>query len=75
MHTTSPVATAQPQSDLDTMAYGGPAYYPAPAVAPPSDSGGAIAALRASFAASAPRAYLRPGPGGLCRSTDIRCHR
>src|ERR1700727_1142047 len=54
MHTTSPVATAQPQSDLDYMAYGRPAYYPAPA--PPSHSGGAIAALRASFAAS-PRTY------------------
>jgi polysaccharide biosynthesis/export protein len=54
MHTTSPVATAQPQSDLDYMAYGRPAYYPAPA--PPSNSGGAIAALRASFAAT-PRTY------------------
>src|SRR6202035_603211 len=52
MHTTSPVATAQPQSDLDAMAYGQP--YPAPAatVASSSDSGGAIAALRASFAAA-----------------------
>jgi len=57
VHTTSPVATAQPQSDLDTMAYGGPAYYPAPAVAPPSNSGGAIAALRASFATAPRRAY------------------
>jgi polysaccharide export outer membrane protein len=53
MHTTSPVATAQPQSDLDTMAYGQP-YYQAPAatVTSASNSGGAIAALRASFAAS-----------------------
>ena len=57
MHTTSPVATAQPQSDLDTMAYGQP-YYQAPAatVTSASNSGGAIAALRASFAAS-PRSY------------------
>jgi polysaccharide export outer membrane protein len=57
MHTTSPVATAQPQSDLDTMAYGQP-YYQAPAatVTSSSNSGGAIAALRASFAAS-PRSY------------------
>jgi polysaccharide export outer membrane protein len=58
MHTTSPVATAQPQSDLDYMAYGPPAYYPAPvaSAAPSSNSGGAIAALRASFAAT-PRTY------------------
>src|ERR1700726_1735085 len=59
MHTTSPVATAQPRSDLDYMAYGQPAYYPAPAatVASSSDSGGAIAALRASFAAAPQRSY------------------
>jgi polysaccharide biosynthesis/export protein len=56
MHTTSPVATAQPQSDLDYMAYGRPAYYPAASAAPSSNSGGAIAALRASFAAT-PRTY------------------
>src|SRR6202166_3381296 len=57
MHTTSPVATAQPQSDLDAMAYGQP--YPAPAatVASSSDSGGAIAALRASFAAAPQPTY------------------
>jgi polysaccharide export outer membrane protein len=30
MRTTSPVATTQPQGDLDAMAYGRPAYYPAP---------------------------------------------
>jgi polysaccharide export outer membrane protein len=62
MHTTGPVAVGQPPSDLDYMAYGQP-YNAAPAyaVAPPSgvaDSGGggAIAALRNSFA-SAPRSY------------------
>ena len=61
MHTTSPVATAQPQSDLDAMAYGQPAYYPAPvaSAAPSSNSGGAIAALRASFAAPPPRTYAQ----------------
>src|SRR5580658_10100049 len=53
-HTSGPVATGQPQGDLDSLAYG-----PAPrvAVASPSgaaDSGGAIAALRASFAGPAP---------------------
>ena len=61
MRTTSPVATAQPQGDLDAMAYGQPAYYPAPVAnaAPSSNSGGAIAALRASFAASPPRTYAQ----------------
>ena len=61
MHTTSPVATAQPQSDLDYMAYGQPAYYPAPAAntASSSNSGGAIAALRASFAATPRAAYAQ----------------
>jgi polysaccharide export outer membrane protein len=58
MSTTGPVATAQPQSDLDAMAYGQP-YPPAPQAA--ADSGGAIAALRASFAAAPPRAYA-PAP-------------
>jgi len=53
MHASGPVAVAQPQSDLDSMAYGQP-YYPASPgyVASPSglaDSGGAIAALRASL--------------------------
>src|SRR6202012_2182017 len=58
MHTASPVATAQPQSDLDYMAYGRP-YAQAPAATATSmssNSGGAIAALRASFAAT-PRSY------------------
>jgi len=61
MQTTSPVAVAQPRSDLDSMAYGQP-YYPAPrgVVSSPSnvaDSGGAISALRNSFAAAPPRSY------------------
>src|SRR3979411_2715309 len=64
--TTGPVAVAQPQGDLDSLAYGQP-YNPAPAggAAAPSDlpdSGGAISALRASFAAAPRRAY-EPGPG------------
>jgi polysaccharide export outer membrane protein len=64
MHTTGPVAVAQPQSDLDYMAYGQPANAaPAYAVAPPdSGGGGAIAALRNSFASS-PRSYAyAPAP-------------
>src|ERR1700676_2328739 len=63
MHSTTPVATAPPQSDLDYMAYGRP-YRSDPAAALPSrsavaDSGGAISALRSSFAAS-PRATYAP---------------
>jgi polysaccharide biosynthesis/export protein len=63
VHTTSPVATAQPRSDLDAMAYGQPAYYPAPvaSAASPSNSGGAIAALNASFSAPQ-RSYAQPQP-------------
>jgi polysaccharide export outer membrane protein len=66
MHTTGPVAVARPQSDLDDMAYGQPINSaPAYAVAAPSGvansgGGGAIAALRNSFASS-PRAYA-PAP-------------
>jgi polysaccharide export outer membrane protein len=48
MHASGPVATAQPQSDLDYMAYGSPA---APAAPRPNDGGGAIAALRSNFGA------------------------
>ena len=55
MQTTSPVATMQPRSDLDAMAYGQP-YNPAPAPVV-ANSGGAISALRESFAASPRRTY------------------
>jgi polysaccharide biosynthesis/export protein len=55
MHAAGPVAMAQPQSDLDSLAYG-----PAP-VAPVrsdvADSGGAISALRNAFAAAPRQAY------------------
>jgi polysaccharide export outer membrane protein len=65
MRTTAPVAVAQPQSDLDSLAYGQP-YNPASPgmVSSPSDvadSGGAISALRNSFAA-APRPSYNPVP-------------
>src|SRR3981189_1394938 len=61
MRTTGPVAVAQPQGDLDSLAYGQP-YNPASAGIASSphdvaDSGGAISALRASFAAAPRRAY------------------
>jgi polysaccharide export outer membrane protein len=49
VQTASPVASAPP-SDLDFVAYGKP-HYAAPAVAAPA-SGGAIGAVRASFAAA-----------------------
>jgi polysaccharide export outer membrane protein len=54
MRTTGPVAEAQPQSDLDSLAYG-QLYDPAPRGA--ADSGGAISALRSAFAASPRRVY------------------
>ena len=63
MRTTASVAVAQPPSDLDSLAYGQP-YDPAPVVSSPSsvaDSGGAISALRNSFAA-APRREYAPVP-------------
>jgi polysaccharide export outer membrane protein len=59
MRTSAPVAGLQPQSDLDSLAYGPPTN---PALEPASrsdvaDSGGAIGALRSSFAAAPRRAY------------------
>jgi polysaccharide export outer membrane protein len=65
MRRSSPVAVVQPQSDLDSLAYG-QTYNPPPRVV--ASSGGAIGALRASFAASprrmvaAPAIYAAPMP-------------
>src|SRR5258708_6980427 len=56
MRASYPVAVAQPQSDLDSMAYG-QQYAAAPAVIADYGGGGAISALRASFAAAPRRAY------------------
>ena len=64
MQTAAPVATGQPRSDLDYMAYGQP--HPAPAANLPlraavADSTGATTALRASYAAAQrPVAYDTP---------------
>ena len=58
MSTSGPVALVQPQSDLDSFAYGQP-YYPAQQDI--ANSGGAFAALRTSFASSSRRAYA-PAP-------------
>jgi polysaccharide export outer membrane protein len=60
MHAAGPVAVAQPQSDLDSLAYG-QSYIAAPAPSGVADSGGAISALRNAFAASPRRAYA-PAP-------------
>jgi polysaccharide biosynthesis/export protein len=71
MSTSGPVTMAQPRSDLDAMAYGQP-YAPAPQAAATysntADSGGAIAALRASFAAAPPR-YAAPAPARYAYAT------
>jgi polysaccharide export outer membrane protein len=55
-----PVAVAQPQNDLDSLAYG-ELYNPAPPPSNAADSGGAISALRNAFAAAPRRAYA-PAP-------------
>jgi len=54
MHTTGPVAQTQPPNDLDSLAYG--RLYD-PASRRIEDSGGAISALRNSFAAGRGRSY------------------
>jgi polysaccharide export outer membrane protein len=64
--TSGPVATVQPQGDLDSMAYGQP-HTASPRVvvaAPSNDGGGAISALRNSFASSRP-GYYAPGPAAV----------
>jgi polysaccharide export outer membrane protein len=61
MRTTGPVAVAQPQGDLDSMAYG-PTNARAP-VAVANSGGGAISALRSAFAASPRNSYAAlPAP-------------
>jgi polysaccharide export outer membrane protein len=61
MRTSGPVAVAS-QGDLDAMAYGQP-YSPAPVAVADSGGGGAISALRASFAASPRGSYAQaPAP-------------
>jgi polysaccharide export outer membrane protein len=71
MRRSAPVAVAQPQSDLDSLAYG-QTYAGPPRVVASSTrlapSGGAIGALRASFAASPRRAY---GPAPAVYATPI----
>src|SRR5580698_1131980 len=55
VHTSGPVAATQPQDNLDSMAYGRPYGAPPTAAVQPANAaggGGAIAALRESFAAA-----------------------
>src|ERR1700723_798356 len=64
--TSGPVAAVQPQGDLDSMVYGQP-HTASPRVvvaAPSNDGGGAISALRNSFASSRP-GYYAPGPAAV----------
>jgi len=61
MRRAAPVATVQPQGSLDSMAYGQPTSA-APAYTPVANSGGAISALRSSFATAPRRAYAAPAP-------------
>jgi polysaccharide export outer membrane protein len=64
MRTTDQVAMAQPRSDLDSMAYGQPYSAPGLASSPSdaADSGGAISALRRSFASASRPSYALPPP-------------
>jgi polysaccharide export outer membrane protein len=57
--TAVPVAVAQAQNDLDSLAYGQVNNYAA-AAPPLADSGGAIAALRRAFAGAPHHAYTPP---------------
>jgi polysaccharide export outer membrane protein len=63
VHTSSPVAMEQPRGDLDALAYGQADAPPARSTlaVPPrvANSGGAISALRASFAAARQRSYVQ----------------
>src|ERR1700749_3328418 len=55
VHTSGPVAAAPPQDNLDYMAYGRPYGAPPTVAAQPANAaggGGAIAALRTSFASA-----------------------
>ena len=64
MQTAGPVAVMQPRADLDSMAYGQPMSAPQPVVV--ADGGGAVGALRNSFASSPapmPVGYAAPMAG------------
>ncbi len=74
MQTTGPVVVAQPRSDLDYMAYGAPGA-PRPVVVADNSGGGAISALRSSFASSpapVPVGYAAPMPGPMAAPMPVR---
>ena len=74
MQTAGPVAVAQPRSDLDYMAYGQPAA-PQPVAVVDNSGGGAISALRNSFAAApAPVGYAAPMPAPMPARYDASYH-
>jgi polysaccharide export outer membrane protein len=63
MRRAAPVAVVQPQRDLDSFAYGQPANSPVATARPSTsvaNSGGAIGAIRAGFAAAPRRAFGAP---------------
>jgi polysaccharide export outer membrane protein len=71
MQTAGPVAVAQPSSDLDYMAYGQP-YRPAAVVAVDPGGGGAISALRNSFASASPPPYAyAPAPVAYVAAASV----
>jgi polysaccharide export outer membrane protein len=74
MQTAGPDAVMQPRADLDSMAYG--QLNPPPPVAV-ADSGGAISALRNSFAAAPapmPVGYAGPMPAPVAARYDASYH-
>jgi polysaccharide biosynthesis/export protein len=70
MRATGPVAVAQPQRDLDAMAYGQP-YSPTPVAVADSGGGGAISTLRSTFAA-APRGSYAPAQVAFVEPAPVR---
>jgi polysaccharide export outer membrane protein len=75
MQSAGPVAVAQPGSDLDYMAYGKPYSAPQPVVVAGNSGGGAIGALRNSFAAApAPVGYAAPMPAAMPVRYDASYH-
>src|ERR1700710_264928 len=68
MRRSAPVAVVQPQSDLDSLAYGQPARRGVYTSSNVANSGGVIGALRASYAASPRRAY---GPAPAVYATPM----
>jgi polysaccharide export outer membrane protein len=72
MQTAGPVAMAQPQDDLDSLAYGPAPAGVASARSDVTDSGGAIGALRNAFAA--PRPAYAPTPAGYAAAPMPAVH-